>query len=397
MLHMFQKMKNNRESTQKKELNRKKRIVFIIIGVIVLSIVGFVAFKAISVAGKVSKGGFFKSLVESFPGVESELKGEEDGRINFLLLGMRGEHVVGGGLLADTIMVVSVKPGDEKTGVAPKFSMVSIPRDLYVTVPDSGSKAKINAVYAFGEEKQRGSGGIEAMSKIISDITGLPIQYAISIDFAGFEQIVDALDGVDIHLDQPFSEPIQFHEEKVCDDHVFTKPSGKFEYKKHVKTDGRVQIVAQYPLCYNPNEECGGVFQLAAGDNHLDGKTALCYVRARYTSSDFDRARRQQEVIQKIKDKALSIGTLGDFSKINGLFDALGDNVRTNMELWEMERAWKLFGKSVSNPNITQKVLEASEEGLLYHPSETKETGYILLPIGDTYDRIREMFKNILN
>jgi len=395
---MFQQMRGGEHDViiKNKSKNMKKRIVLAIVAVLFVT-GGFFAFKTASVANKISTGGFVKSLIQSLPGVESKLKGEEDGRINFLLLGMRGENVVGGGLLADTIMVVSAKPGNEKEGISPKFSLISVPRDLYVTVPDSGSKAKINAVYAFGEEKQMDGGGIEAMSKVISDISGLPIQYAVSINFAGFEQIIDALGGIDVHLDQSFIEPIQFHEEKVCDGHVFTVSSGKFQYKKHVKTDGRVQIVAQYPLCYNAHEECGGIFQLPAGDNHLDGKTALCYVRARYTSSDFDRARRQQQVIQKIKDKALSIGTIGDFSKINSLFDALGNNVRTNMELWEMERAWKLFGNAIANPNITQKVLEASEEGLLYHPEESKETGYILLPIGDTYDRIREMFKALLN
>ena len=56
-----------------------------------------------------------------------------------------------------------------------------------------------------------------------------------------------------------------------------------------------------------------------------------------------------------------------------------------------------LYQKAGDTGNINQKVLENSEEGLLYNPPQTKESGYILLPIGDNYDRIRELFKNSLN
>ncbi len=143
--------------------------------------------------------------------------------------------------------------------------------------------------------------------------------------------------------------------------------------------------------------ECGGDFKLPAGDVLLNGDKALCYARARYTSSDFDRARRQQEVIKLIKDKALSLGTLTDFSKVSAMLESLGNNVSTNLEAWEMKQLLDLYQKAGDAGQINQKVLENSEEGLLYNPPQTKETGYILLPIGDNYDRIRDLFKNSLN
>jgi len=62
-----------------------------------------------------------------------------------------------------------------------------------------------------------------------------------------------------------------------------------------------------------------------------------------------------------------------------------------------MKRMLDLYQKAGDVGNINQKVLENSEEGLLYTPAQTKETGYILLPIGDNYDRIRDLFKNSLN
>ena len=89
------------------------------------------------------------------------------------------------------------------------------------------------------------------------------------------------------------------------------------------------------------------------------------------------------------------MGTLSDFSKVNNLFNALGDNIQTDMEGWEMKRAWELSGTLNGNPNTAQRVLDTTEEGLLYHPENTPhEIGYILLPQGDNYDRIHALFQN---
>lgn len=363
--------------------HRIRRIVFIFLAILIVFIVGFLV-KAGSVVQKVTQGNVFESIVRSLPGVPDTLKGEKDGRINVLLLGMRGAGVEGGGLLADTIIVVSVFP--EKNAV----SMVSVPRDLYVTIPGTNEQRKINYAHYAGEENGKGE-GLETMKQAIANVTGLEIHYAASIDFAGFKELVDSIGGLDLHLDEPFIEPVQFHEEKVCDEHVFTVPSGNYEIKKSGRTG---KIKAQYPLCYNPVEECGGIFEVPAGDVHLDGENTLCYVRSRATSSDFDRAKRQREVMDQIKKKATSVGTLSDFSKINAMFDALGDNVRTDMAAWEMKAFWDLEQKMVDYTR-SDRGLDNSEEGLLYNPEQTPETGYILLPRGDNYDKIHEMFNNL--
>lgn len=382
----FFKKKNSVFSSVKVKKNHKTRNIIIGIVAVLLIVGGAFLWKAGSVVQKVSKGNLFDNIVRSLPGVSNTLKGEKEGRVNVLLLGMRGADDPAGGTLADTIMVVSIFP--EKNAV----SFVSIPRDLYVQIPGTEYRAKINAAHAEGERDGKGR-GLEEMKQAVANVSGLDIHYAVSIDFAGFKQLVDGLGGVDVHLAQSFIEPVQFHQEKVCDANVFTKPSGNWEIKKSGRTG---KIKARYPLCYNPNEECGGVFQLPAGTNHLDGATALCYVRARDTSSDFDRARRQREVIEQIKVKALSLGTLSDFSKINAMFDALGNNVRADMAAWEMKALWELEQKmSQANYKRTDRGLDNSEEGLLYNPEQTPETGYILLPRGDNYDRIHEMFRNL--
>ena len=372
--------------------NKKKK--WIIIGIIVL-LLGTAVFgmsKAIDKVAPNSK--VFKSLVKALPLVENKLDGEEEGRINIVLLGMRGKGVAGGGTLADTIMVVSIKrqenPDREDTY---KVSMVSVPRDLYVVMPGTTSNMKINSVYHYGEEKGNGQ-GMEAMKQVLADITGQKMHYGVEVNFAGFKQVVDALGGVEVNLEEPFIEPVQFHEQKVCDGEnggVFTVKSGEFQNK----IDHRGKLVAQYPLCYNATEECGGVFIVPAGVSILDGEKALCYVRARATSSDFDRARRQQEVIGQLKKKALSMGVLTDFGKIQEIFTAVSGNVYTDLELWEMQRFFDLYKKIGDDVPVEHKVLENSEEGLLYsHEGDAR--GYILMPRGDTYDKIREMFENII-
>lgn len=365
----------------------RKRVWFRVVMaiIVVIAVVGGVfAWKTGSVVSKISEGGLFKSIVHSIPGVKDELKGESEDRINILLLGMRGENIPGGGLLSDTIMAVSIKPQEKKV------SMISIPRDLYVTVPGTSDKQKINAVHSYGEQKGKGQ-GLEDMKTAVSEVLGIPIHYAVSINFEGFKQLIDAVGGIEITLDQPFSEPLQFEEAKVCDPNVFTIPTGKYELKKNEKG----KIVAQYPLCTNPYKECGGEFGLPAGKQTMDGAKTLCYVRSRKTSSDFERAKRQQIVLQLFKDKFTSAGTLTDFGKINDILNALGDNVRSDMQAWEMKRFYDIYA-GMADLQTYQRVLESSSEGLLYNPTNTaKEVGYILLPIGDNYDRIHEMAANI--
>lgn len=369
----------------------KKKWFKIALAVLAVLLVGggVFAWKTGRILNKISKGGMISSIVHSIPGVKDELKGQSEDRINILVLGMRGADLPGGGLLADSIQVVSIKPSEKK------IAMISIPRDLYVTVPGTQDKQKINAVHALGEEKSEGQ-GLEDMKTVVSEVTGLPIHYAVSINFAGFKQLVDAIGGVEVTLDKPFSEPLQFNEAHVCDSEVFTVPTGEYEIKKKTdKKTGIEKITAKYPLCTNPDTECGGNFQLPAGKQTLNGEQALCFVRSRKTSSDFERAKRQQLVMQLVKDKMLSLGTLTDFSKVNGMLDSLGDNVRSDMQLWEMQAFYDLYRDMGGDIQYYQRVLEDSDEGLLYHPDDETTAGYILLPRGDSYDRIHDMATNV--
>ncbi|PIX90175.1 MAG: hypothetical protein COZ29_01365 [Candidatus Moranbacteria bacterium CG_4_10_14_3_um_filter_45_9] len=385
----------------------RKHRVWRIVGfflVLLLLAGGVFAWKTGFTLNKISQGNanIFGSLLNSLPGVEKKLSGEDSGRVNILLLGMRGEGVGGGSLLADTIMVLSIHPKTDDTDTS-RVSLISIPRDTYVTVPGRNEQRKINAVYALGEERALHKGGIKDMRTIVEEVTGLDIPYAVTLNFQGFKDLVNAVGGVTVHLDQPFEEGVQFRGLTArCDLVRYTVPSGNVEVKKGTRKNGSVYY-RHYDLCFEKMTvaaiselECGGDFRLPAGDNILDGDKALCYVRSRDTTSDFARARRQQEVINLIRTKALSLGTLTDFSKINAILDSLGNNVSTNMEAWEMKRLFDVY-QEMGEVKINQKVLENSEEGLLYAPEQKPESGYILLPRGDNYDRIHELSQNSLN
>ena len=346
---------------------------------------GYAYWRAESVLNKISvKGENVVSIVQAGLNTGEKVKGEDEDRINVLLLGVLGANHPGGGLNTDTIMVVSIQPKSNK------MSMVSLPRDLWVVDPGKDTKSKINAVYVYGEEKAPGQ-GIADMEKVISDIAGLPIHYTVLVSTGGFAQLVDTLGGIEVSLAENFDESAQFEDIKVCDSSVYTIPTGKFEIKKSKKN----KIIAQYPLCKNSNPECGGDFHLPSGKNNLNGQQALCFVRSRYLTSDFERAKRQQLILQQIKQKAVQLN-IADFGKVNAILDNLGSNVRTDMQLWEMRRLFDLY-KGMQNPKIYQRVLEDSKAGLLYSPDKSPETGYILLPIGDNYDKIRNLFQNIFN
>ncbi len=322
--------------TEQKTKFYKKR--WFIISVIVLFLLfggaGGFLYKTGYILNKISESdsSIIGSLLGVLPGVGKAMK-EDDGRVNVVLLGMRGQNIPGGGLLADTIMIVSFVPDENK------MALISIPRDLYVKVPGTKTMSKINAVYAFGEENGKRQ-GLSQMKKIVGEVSGLDIHYAVALNFIGFKQLVDVVGGIEITLKAPFHETTQF-----------------------VK-----------------GNECGGQFFLPKGVNNLNGEKALCYVRSRENTSDFDRAKRQQVVLQALKAKLLSIGTFADFGKVNSILSTVGNNVRTDMSASEMKKFYNEYS-SIQNPQIYQRVFENSEEGLLMVPQDApKESGYILIP-----------------
>lgn len=349
---------------------RWRRVVF---GFWILCLVG-VLFGAGTLL--VYKTGFTYNQIKT-DDLEAILNGEavatptpQSGRINILLLGLRGEDDPNGGLLTDTIMILSIK---ESTG---EVGLISIPRDLYVTMPGQNVKEKINYAYALGFEKKGAAGALLYSKIVISQVTGLYMNYAVSIDHRAFQDIVDALGGVDIYLDKPFEEYAQWVQGGD------TGSSPFFVVKTMTNEQG---AKAQR-----------WVFHVPAGTSHLDGVSALYFARARYSSSDFDRARRQQLLASAIKNKAFSLGVLANPLKIYQLLESLGKNVRTDMPFTKMTQFVSL-AKEIDLQKVVNRVFDTTPEGLLY-AGKTESGAYILLPVGDNFSQVqkacREIFEN---
>lgn len=276
-----------------------------------------------------------------------KLKGEEE-NINILLIGIGGpEHEAPN--LADTIQVASINP---KTKSA---TTLSIPRDLYVTVPNSTQKVKINEVHSIGEENGANGGGPGLLKEEVSNILGVPIHYFVRVDFNGFRQLVDSIGGVDIDVKEPLYDP------------------------------------------YYPAGESTGytVVNIKPGLQHMDGETALRYARSRETTSDFDRSRRQQEVMVAVRDKALSANVLTNPGKLSGLVEVLGDRVKTDLSISE---AQKLAGivKDIPASSMVSKVIDNGDSNLLYD-SIGPGGAYILLPKAGDYSDIQDFANQLFS
>ena len=132
-------------------------------------------------------------------------------------------------------------------------------------------------------------------------------------------------------------------------------------------------------------------FQLKAGKQKLDGKTALKYARSRKTTSDFDRAKRQQELLSAYKDKALSLGFLLNPKKMVSTLNIVGDHIRTDLQTKELERVLTII-KDVKTDQIVNKVLDSSPEGLL---NSINDGGYYLVPAAANFKEVQKLAHEI--
>jgi polyisoprenyl-teichoic acid--peptidoglycan teichoic acid transferase len=250
-----------------------------------------------------------------------ELK-QTNSRINLLILGIGGGSHDGPNL-TDTIILASL---DSKNN---KVTLVSIPRDLWV--PDlTGYVKKINQAYADGEAIRKG-GGLSLAEAVISKITGQEIDYGIRIDFSGFIKAVDVVGGLDINVDNTFDDyvyPISGKEDDSCG--YTAEDIREFTATSSAEIDIQQKFYCRYKHLH-----------FDKGVIHMDGETALEYVRSRHAlgveSGDFARSKRQEKVINAFKDKVLSAQTLINPSKIISLYSVLAGSIDTNIKQSEFD------------------------------------------------------------
>ena len=281
---------------------------------------------------------------------QDSLRGEKEGRINILLLGAAGEHKPGGNL-TDTIMIMSIDMKNKK------IALLSLPRDLYVQIPDSQSFTKINSLYAIGVNQKKGA---DLIKESVEKITGITINYYVAVDFDGFVKVIDDIGGVNVIT--PF------------DIYDASYPGPNYSYE---------------------------TFSLSKGLHLLNGKTALQYVRERHDDpeGDFGRAKRQQQVIQAVKNKMFSIKTLFNVVALNDILTALGDNIKTDISFDEIDR-FITISKEVDMQNITNVVADAWKKDSLLKVSHVmlgSVQAFILVPRVGNYSEIQDLAQNIFD
>ncbi|MFA6131819.1 MAG: LCP family protein [Patescibacteria group bacterium] len=329
----------------------------------------------------------FSTLRDLISSNDYKLQGEENDRVNFLLLGVGGAGH-DGPQLTDTIIFASLRPSDKSVG------MMSIPRDLTVPVPGEGWR-KINAVNALAEANEKGSGPA-AVSDVIKPIFNQDVNYYVKVDFDGFADLIDELGGLDLYVENPFTDyeyPIDGMEEADCDGSLAAAEAAAEISETETGLAETVEPAA--PIDYSCRFE---VLSFQEGWTHMDGTTALKYVRSRHGSngeaSDFARSRRQQNLLLSLKEKILSLNTLSSPTKISAILSTLGEHIQTNISLGELITLGTEY-IDIDREKIVNQVLDTSEGGPLYATS--MNGAYVILPKNDDWTPLQQLAANIFS
>ncbi len=233
-----------------------------------------------------------------------------EGRINLMLLGIDRRGGTGWGYRTDTIMVVTLDPGSRAAGI------LSIPRDLQLPIPGHGQD-RINTANVYGSIQDGAEGGPALLRSTIESSFNIPIDGYIMVDFQAFERIVDALGGIEIEV------PTRLHDTRYPD----PRPEDPYAFKA---------------VHFEP------------GLQHMDGGQALEYARSRMSTSDFDRAKRQQLVLLAIREKALSLSAIPRWPQLAAV---AVESIRTDLGTDELLALAVLVAR-IDMSGLKQVVLE---------------------------------------
>ncbi|PWH16925.1 MAG: hypothetical protein DDG60_03255 [Anaerolineae bacterium] len=248
--------------------------------------------------------------------------------ITFLLLG--SDLRPGSSYRTDTLVIAMVRPHEGQV------ALVSIPRDLWVNIPTIGMN-RINTAYQSGEISGYPGGGPGLLKDTIRENLGLQIDHTAMVDFDGFRRIVDTLGGIDVPV--------------ACS-----------------YTDWRLLDPALDPY----DENNWTLFTTGQGLIHMDGDYALWYARSRSKSNDFDRGRRQQEVLRALYSQALRTEII---SRIPELYTDFRATIKTDLSLNDILQLSPL-ALSLTNADIRSYYIA----GDLVTPWTTPGGAYVLLP-----------------
>ncbi len=266
--------------------------------------------------------------------------------------------------LTDTIILAAIDTSK------PSISMLSIPRDIYIEYDRGRKGGKINRLYE-DNISQWEDYAMDVLSNKISEITGQKIDYHVNVDFEWFKEIIDVLDWVDVTVTENLV------------DHNF--PDGNLGYTS---------------------------FILKKWTWTLDWEVALKYARSRYSTSDFDRSIRQQQIIKAIKEKIFDLGYLKSPSKTKNLYSAIKRNIKTDLDIKTILSLANTFKKSDEtkvfsynlNDSCFYKTSDCEVWWLLYYPERALFNNLSVLLIEwttpddiDNYKKVQRYTRLIFN
>lgn len=253
---------------------------------------------------------------------------EQGGNINVLVLGVDERTTEAGPFRSDTMILTGFNPSQHQVAI------LSIPRDLWVTIPEVGQN-RINTALFFGDLREPKE-GLQLAKQTVKENFGLPLlQYVVKINFDGFTGIIDAMGGITVDV------PEALHDENYP--------------------------TADYGVT---------TIDIPAGEQQMDGATALIYARSRYSTSDFDRSRRQQEIIGAIQRQLLQPST---WLRVPAIFNAVRGAISTDIPIDQ----WPALGLILVGSDIERVTIgpENTQNSVI-------EGAQVLLPIWERINPI---------
>jgi len=267
-------------------------------------------------------------------------------RVTVLLLGIDERKQETGPFRTDTMLILTIDPASKTAG------LLSIPRDLWVQMPAMDTDGKINTAHFLGDAYNYPGGGPALARETVQENLGIPIDYTVRVNFNAFEKVVDAIGGVEICVAEPIDDPL-------------------------------------YPAYDNYGYD---PLHIDAGCQTMPGPLALKYARTRHTGTDFDRAKRQQQVILAVRDKVIQQNLLPQLvAQAPALLDTLQSSVQTDLSLDQMIQLAKL-ATQIDPKNIKQATID--ENMVVAYNAPTNPPQNVLVPIREKIRDLRDRFFN---
>ena len=270
----------------KKSKKRLRRKFFIIIPILVLLLAGGAYAAHLYNKAETAADNAYDDSGKVKSDLREDLVNPDIHNVSILLLGIdENDDRKQKEVARSDAMVLATLNKDEKS-----IKLLSIPRDSLVYIPEVGYEDKINHAYAFGEVADPPTTGTSAVIDTVENLLEIPVDYYVKLNFNAFIEIIDAIGGITVDVPYAISE-------------------------------------------LNSQDQKHSI-QLEPGEQLLYGEEALALARTRKQDSDYDRGKRQMEIIDAIIDKSFSITSV---LKYGDMIEALGDNMSTNMTFEDMK------------------------------------------------------------